>query len=262
MSIGTRIFIRANASDEDGQVAAVHFYADGDLLGTVTNAPYTFQWFLLPKNANGPYGTATLTAVAEDNFGATNISLPVAVQSFQPPTDTRYHITMPSDAFRFNASVIPLILAAESNFPFSAEMLTSDGYGNPAVFFIATNVVGLVVDPPYSITVTNWPEGEYGLTVASRNGPNDTGNFAFGSQSLKIKIVPLLMQRSQFTTNGLFSFLTTGRVAGKATVIEASTNLVTWQPIATNITGTNSFLFTDPQATNFSRRFYRASFKE
>ena len=125
---------------------------------------------------------------------------------------------------------------------------------------IDTNIVASVVDSPYSITVTNWPEGNYSLTMGVV--VPFRGNIAIASQSRYITVVPLLIQQPQQTAAGGFSFRAAGRVAGQATAIEASTNLATWQPIATNITSTNSFLFTDLRATNFSRRFYRASFKE
>jgi uncharacterized repeat protein (TIGR01451 family) len=43
--------------------------------------------------------------------------------------------------------------------------------------------------------------------------------------------------------------------AGSTVIIQASTNLVTWQPIATNV---SPFVFTNFDVTNFTSRFYRA----
>ena len=40
-------------------------------------------------------------------------------------------------------------------------------------------------------------------------------------------------------------------------VIQASTNLTDWMPIATNLLGSDPILFTDPQRSQFPRRFYR-----
>ncbi len=43
-------------------------------------------------------------------------------------------------------------------------------------------------------------------------------------------------------------------------VIEASTDLVHWTAISTNVTdSTGQFKFTDPDAKNYSSRFYRAA---
>jgi len=38
-------------------------------------------------------------------------------------------------------------------------------------------------------------------------------------------------------------------------VVEASTNLTHWIPIATNVLGTDPIPFTDPKSGHFSRRF-------
>ena len=57
--------------------------------------------------------------------------------------------------------------------------------------------------------------------------------------------------------NGQIEFQVTGLV-GSSQVIQASTNLTVWIPIATNvIPGSGTLLVTDPDATNYSRRFYR-----
>ncbi len=60
------------------------------------------------------------------------------------------------------------------------------------------------------------------------------------------------------STNKLpFRFTLTGP-AGSNAVISASTNLQTWTPLYTNTLGSGAFSFTDTQATNYPRRFYRA----
>jgi uncharacterized delta-60 repeat protein len=47
-------------------------------------------------------------------------------------------------------------------------------------------------------------------------------------------------------------------VAGQTVVIEASTNLAKWVPLATNRLGTDPLYYSDPASTNLSQRFYRA----
>jgi hypothetical protein len=42
-----------------------------------------------------------------------------------------------------------------------------------------------------------------------------------------------------------------------AVVVEASTNLVNWQPLQTNTLATGTSYFSDPQWTNYTGRFYR-----
>jgi hypothetical protein len=45
---------------------------------------------------------------------------------------------------------------------------------------------------------------------------------------------------------------------GTVHTIEASTNLINWTPLQTNVDASNLWTFTDPAATNLPRRFYRA----
>jgi hypothetical protein len=47
-------------------------------------------------------------------------------------------------------------------------------------------------------------------------------------------------------------------VPGKSYVLQGSTDLVTWVPISTNVPVSTPFSLSDPAATNFPHRFYRA----
>jgi len=66
--------INANASDSDGTIIKVEFYAGSTLLNTDTSAPYSFFWRPAAR------GTYTLTARAYDDSGAVTISAPVTVR--------------------------------------------------------------------------------------------------------------------------------------------------------------------------------------
>lgn len=57
--------------------------------------------------------------------------------------------------------------------------------------------------------------------------------------------------------SGRFGF-TVLSLPGRNVVIEASTNLLDWLPLATNTPTTNSFQFSDPDSELLPRRFYRA----
>ncbi len=65
--------ITAQATDSDGTVARVDFYANGTLIKTLTAAPYTFRW---KSNQAGAYA---LTAVARDNAGSSTTSAAVSI---------------------------------------------------------------------------------------------------------------------------------------------------------------------------------------
>ncbi|MCU6433692.1 Ig-like domain-containing protein [Undibacterium sp. Jales W-56] len=62
------IAVTANASDSDGVVQKVEFYGDGNLLATVTQAPYTFTW------TSPALGNHNVVAKAYDNNNAVSTS--------------------------------------------------------------------------------------------------------------------------------------------------------------------------------------------
>lgn len=63
------INVSASATDIDGSIAKVDFYASGFLIGTVTNLPYQVVW------SNVLSGNYTLTARATDNIGNATTSV-------------------------------------------------------------------------------------------------------------------------------------------------------------------------------------------
>jgi hypothetical protein len=67
------IRISASASDTDGRITRVDFYAGGKLLGRDTTEPFEFVW----RSASP--GSHMLTAVARDDDGGATTSLPRAV---------------------------------------------------------------------------------------------------------------------------------------------------------------------------------------
>jgi regulation of enolase protein 1 (concanavalin A-like superfamily) len=72
--------LAASASDSDGTVAKVEFFAGSTLLGTDMTSPYQLTWGSVAE------GTYTLTAVATDDAGASTTSSPVTITvAPQPP---------------------------------------------------------------------------------------------------------------------------------------------------------------------------------
>jgi hypothetical protein len=77
---GADIVLGATASDPDGTVTEVRFFAGSTLVGVDTTSPYFAAWFA-PFTA----GTYILTAVARDDRGAVTTSAPVPVTLVPPP---------------------------------------------------------------------------------------------------------------------------------------------------------------------------------
>lgn len=76
------IAVTANATDSDGSVAQVDFYAGNTLLGSDTTAPFSVTW------ASVAAGSYALTAAATDNLGATTTSAAVNITVNPPPPAT------------------------------------------------------------------------------------------------------------------------------------------------------------------------------
>ncbi len=72
--------LAATATDADGTISKVEFYAGATKLGEDTIAPYTYDW------SNVTAGTYSLTARATDNDGNLVISAPISVTSVPPPS--------------------------------------------------------------------------------------------------------------------------------------------------------------------------------
>jgi len=81
---GDVIALAATASDPDGNVAKVEFWAGGTKIGEALSAPYEFRWNSAPK------GSISLGARSFDNSGASSDSAPVVIsvddQASGPPS--------------------------------------------------------------------------------------------------------------------------------------------------------------------------------
>lgn len=81
---GNSVTIQASASDADGSINKVEFYADGNLLGQATSAPYAYTY------TNVPAGTYSLTAKAYDNLNLTTTSAAITISGGQSLPATQY----------------------------------------------------------------------------------------------------------------------------------------------------------------------------
>jgi len=116
---GSDLMITAAASDPNGQIVKVEFYADEQLLVTDETTPYEYFWQMPPT------GNYDLRAIATDNDGNSTTSERVDVRILFPKYNNELFFSHPHD-FYYN----PFILTISSN---SAEMTiryTLDG-SNP-----------------------------------------------------------------------------------------------------------------------------------
>ncbi|GCL64403.1 Ig-like domain-containing protein [Pseudaquabacterium pictum] len=156
-TVGTSIALSAAASDSDGEVVRVEFFANGTKIGESTTGPgYGIVW---PDAAPGTYA---LTAVATDNGGASRTSGTVsitvnAVVSNQPPLVA---LTQPVAGAVFTVGN-PVTLAATASDP--------DGTVASVEFFAGSTSLGTVSSAPYTLTWTTAPLGTSSITAVARD---------------------------------------------------------------------------------------------
>jgi hypothetical protein len=83
---GAVLAITADATDLDGTITNVQFFAGTNKVGNVSANPWTAFW------SNAVSGSYVLTAIAADNTGATTVSAPVSVGVTTPPQAPRLNI--------------------------------------------------------------------------------------------------------------------------------------------------------------------------
>ena len=156
--------VTASASDIDGTIAAVEFYASGALIGSDNSNPYSVSW------SNAPAGTHTLTAVARDNAGATTTSgsrqITISGPSNGAPTVT---LTSPANGASFNAP---------ASVTLSATAYDSDGTIARVDFYAGSTMIGSDLSSPYSAAWPNVPAGNYAVTAVARDNSGATATSA------------------------------------------------------------------------------------
>jgi N-acetylneuraminic acid mutarotase len=148
---GANIFINIAASDSDGTVSTVHFYANDTLIGSDSVAPFNFTW----NEVRG--GGYSLTAVATDNNGGVANSSPVTINvnvSTAPPICA---LTSPTNGATYTA---PADVAISTNAQANRDRTLSK-----VEFFDGERAVGTYTNGPYGYTWTNIPEGTHSFYV-------------------------------------------------------------------------------------------------
>ena len=166
------VTVSANASDSDGHVVKVDFFAGATLLGTSTSAPYGVTW------ANVPAGSYTLTAVATDDGGATTTSSPVSI-TVTGAANVAPTVSLTSPAGGTTATAPASIsLAATASDP--------DGTIARVQFFAGSTLVGTATTAPYAATWSGVAAGTYSLVAIA----TDNGGAATTSSAVSITVAP------------------------------------------------------------------------
>lgn len=134
------------------------------------------------------------------------------------------------------------------------------GTYRPTAFIPVAEFPAPAPSAPYATNLSGFnrgnPNGPWSLFIIDDQG-HDDGVISNGWSLNLITASPIASQPLQFgslvNSNGTFQLTITGPLY--STIIQASTNLVNWVPVYTN---TPPFTFTDPNASSYPYRFYRA----
>jgi hypothetical protein len=144
------------------------------------------------------------------------------------------------------------VFAAPANVSLAAAATVSSGTVTNVLFFTNGVSAGSVVAAPFHLTVSNLTAGVYALTAAAT-----AAGISATSAVVNVSVVsPMVVNLSGSTLNsGQFTFSYTAD-AGLAYVVQSSTNLVDWVPLATNVAPGSPVLFTNA-ANPAGASFYR-----
>ena len=154
--------LSATASDSDGSISKVDYYAGTNLIGTATTSPYNASW------SNVSSGNYTITAVATDNQGTTTVSSGVPITVSNANLAPVVSLTAPASNATF---------AAGSNIAVSATASDVDGNVTQVEFFSGSTSLGIDNTAPYSISWNNAAPGAHSLTArATDNNGGQTNS--------------------------------------------------------------------------------------
>ena len=178
IAAGSMVNLAATATDSDGSIAKVEFFANDVLIATDTTAPYTATW-----TATGT-GSVTLTARATDNDGATTNSAGVTVNlvSNLPPSVT---LTSPANNAIFTAPTSIVLAATASD---------ADGSVAKVEFFAGMQLLATVTAAPYTTTWSNVLPGNYTViaTATDDNGATTSAQAMIAVGGVSVAITSLM----------------------------------------------------------------------
>jgi RHS repeat-associated protein len=158
--------LAATASDADGSVARVEFYANGSLIAADTAAPYAHTW-----SGVSP-GTYAITAKVIDNDGTAATSSAASVRVNAAPTVS---VTSPAQGAVFATAPASATVAATA----------SDDAGVTRVEFYANgSLIGTKISAPYQVVWSGVASGSYTLVARAF----DADGASFNSPGVTVRV--------------------------------------------------------------------------
>jgi regulation of enolase protein 1 (concanavalin A-like superfamily) len=159
---GTNVSVSAAASDGDGTISRVEFFAGSTLIGSDATAPYAVTWQV-------PSGTYSLTAAAVDNDGARTTSASVTISAGAatnpPPVVT---LTAPANGASY---IAPATIAVSAT--------ATDANGIARVeFYRGTTLLATDTSSPYGYSWTGVAAGTYAVRAVAYDNAGASGSSA------------------------------------------------------------------------------------
>ncbi|MES2321014.1 MAG: Ig-like domain-containing protein [Pseudomonadota bacterium] len=166
--------LSASAADSDGTITKVVFYRGATLIGTVTTAPYNFNW------NNVAAGTYSITSKATDNLGAVTTSAPLTV-TVNPNVLPSVALTAPAAGANFIAPATVAMSATASD---------SDGSIAKVAYYRDATLIGSSTTAPYLVNWTNAPAGTYSVTARATDDKGGVTTSAAVPVLVKVNELP------------------------------------------------------------------------
>jgi parallel beta-helix repeat protein len=226
------VTLMATASDRDGSVSRVEFYAGATLVGTDTTSPYSVVW------PNPSPGTYSLTAKAYDNLNASTVSASVAFTVSSGSTNTPPAVTI-------SVPANDAIFAPSTTIQIRVDARDKESAITRVEFFAGSARIATDTTPPFSHDWIAAPVGSHTLSAIAYDGAGASTKSAL----VKVNViapdpVPALLQ-DDFNDNSLATALWT-----TTTWTGASSSLV-------NVGEVNQRIEIGPLATSASTSAYR-----
>ena len=142
----SNVILTADASDADGSINKVEFFANGAKIAETSTHPYSISW------NNVEAGVYVITAKATDNSGLTTLSAEMEVIVSKPKIAPKVKLTSPVNNTSYAGPV---------NITLTADALAVDATIVKVEFFNGTTKLGEDATAPYEFVWKNVPVGSY-----------------------------------------------------------------------------------------------------
>jgi hypothetical protein len=164
-TVGSAVSLAADASEPDGTITDVAFYAGSTLLTLDSAVPYTASW--TPTVA----GSYVLTAVARDNLGASATAI-VPVNVIEVP------LPRAAPTVRLTSPVSSGTVTAGTAVSLSADASEMGGSIADVAFYAGDTLLAVDPNAPYATSWTPALPGTYTLTATARDSLGATATTA------------------------------------------------------------------------------------